>query len=118
MKKLVASLGVVFIAACMVFAAGRALTADKAKTKRNIVENVVIRGVVVAHLNEKGKISRVQLIAKGGKVYNIALNKNGVKLAKELNAKEAKVTARLFFRGSKKKPVMWLQVKRFRGIGT
>jgi hypothetical protein len=118
MKKLAAGLGVFFVAVCMVLAAGEALTAEKAKPNKSIVETVVIRGVVVAHLNDKGKISKVQLIAKGGKVYHIALNKNGIKLAKQMNAKEAKVTARLILRRSRKKPVRWLQVKRFRGLGT
>lgn len=117
MKKLAAGLGVVFVAFYLL-APGNARAAKKTESHTNIIETVTIRGVVVAHLNEKGKISKARLIAKGGKVYNIALNKNGVRLAKQLNAKEAKVTARLIIKGPRDKPVLWLQVKQFRGFGT
>jgi hypothetical protein len=122
MRKIVSVMGVIFMALCICLVANQGLAASKNKAKkpaaRKAAKTISVKGDIVKQLNAKGKLLGVQLKAEDGKIYKVALNKNGIRLGKQLHGKKAEVFAGLVKRGTKKKPVFWLRVKSFKEMPT
>jgi len=120
MKRIFVSIGVVFVSMLVLLAANDTLAAGKNKGKKSVAKKVApivtLQGEVSKQVNAKGKLLGVQFRSDVGKSYRVALNRNGVKLGKDLHGKKAEVVANLFVRGTKKRPVEWLQVKKFKEI--
>jgi len=109
-------LSVLFVALALCLAGGQALAGKKAKKGKKVAKLETVKGEVVKQANKKGKVIGVQLKGEDGKTYKVYLNGQGRKMAKELAGKQAEVSAALIRKGTKKKPVLWLNVKSFKAV--
>lgn len=116
MKRLVSMLSVLFVALAFCLAGSQAVAAGKKGKAKKVASLQSFKGEVVKLAGKKGALLGINLKADDGKTYRIFKNKKGVKLVKELAGKQAELQARLIRKGTKKKPVLWLDVKEFKPV--
>lgn len=119
MKTIAIRLGTLFVSMLFLFAANETYAAGKSvkkKVAKTTASKVTLQGEVSKQANAKGKLTLVEFRSNEGKNYRVALNRNGLKLGKEMHGKKAEVVGIVVVRGTKKKPVEWLQVKTFKEI--
>jgi len=116
MRKIVTVLSVLFVSLALCLAGGEALAGKKAKKGKKVAKLLTFKGEVVKQANKKGRVIGVQLKGEDGKTYRVYLNAKGKKMAKEFAGKQAEVSAALIRKGTRKKPVLWLNVKNFKAI--
>jgi hypothetical protein len=116
MKRIVSLVGTLFVALCLSLVAGQAMAAGKGKKAKKIAKLPSIKGEVVKKATKKGKLLGLELRADDGKIYKVVLNPKGKMLARKLHGKKAEVQARVIRKGTRKKPVLWLKVKRFKEV--
>jgi hypothetical protein len=115
MRRIVTVFSVLFVALALCLAGSQALAGKKAKGKK-VAKLETVKGEVVKMANKKGKLIGVQLKGEDGKTYKVYLNAKGKKMAKELAGKKAEVSAALIRKGTKKKPILWLNVKNYKEL--
>lgn len=115
MRRIATVFSLLFVSLALCLAGGQALAGKKARGKK-VAKLETIKGEVVKQANKKGKVIGVQLKGEDGKVYKVYLNTQGKKMAKELAGKQAEVSAALIRKGTRKKPILWLNVKSFKVV--
>jgi hypothetical protein len=102
-----------FVALALCLVGGQALAGTPAKGKK-VAKLETVKGEVVKQEGKKGKLLGIQLKAEDGKIYKVVLNAKSKQMVKELAGKQAEVSAALIRKGTKKKPILWLNVKSFK----
>ena len=116
MRRIVTVFSVLFVALALCLAGGDALAGKKGKKGRKVAKLLTFKGEVVKQASKKGRVIGIQLKGEDGKTYRVYLNAKGKKMAKELAGKNAEVSAALIRKGTKKKPVLWLNVKSYKAV--
>jgi hypothetical protein len=115
MRRIVTVFSVLFVALALCLAGGQVLAGKRGKG-RKVARLMTFKGEVVKMANKKGRIIGVQLKGEDGKTYKVYLNAKAKKLAKELAGKKAEISAALIRKGTRKRPVLWLNVKSFKAV--
>jgi len=113
MKRIVTVLSVMFVALALCLSGSVAQAGKKGK---KVAKLTTYKGEVVKQTGKKGKLVGVQLKGEDGKIYKVFLNAKSKKMAKELSGKKAEVSAALIRKGTRKKPILWLNVKSYKAI--
>lgn len=116
MRRILTVLSVMFVALALCLAGSDALAGKKGKKGRKVAKLMTFKGEVVKQATKKGRVIGIRLKGEDGKTYRVYLNAKGKKMAKELHGKKAEISAALIRKGSKKKPVLWLNVKSYKAI--
>lgn len=114
MKRIVTLVSMLFVALALSLASGQALAGKKAKPKGPKLTTV--KGEVVKQAGKRGALKGIQIKGEDGKTYRVYMNKTGKKMVKQLAGKKAEVSAQLIRKGTKKKPVLWLNVRKFKVV--
>ncbi|HUU00121.1 MAG TPA: hypothetical protein VM425_01630 [Myxococcota bacterium] len=115
MKKIAISSTALFVA--LAFLAGAQALAGKAKpAAKKAAKLQTVQGEVVKLTSKKGKLTGISLKGENEKIYRVYMNAKSKKLAKEFAGKKVEVSAVLTTKGTKKKPVMWLNVKSYKAV--
>ena len=88
----------------------------KAPKKANKPAIVKLQGTLSATLDEKNRVTAIEVADDSGEIYNIVLNKKSKKQAKKLNGKKVKITGKLNAKMSEKKGGKWLVVKKMKPV--
>ena len=116
MRRIVTVLSLMFVALALCLAGGEALAGKRGKKGRKVAKLMTFKGEVVKQATKKGRVIGIQLKGEDGKNYRVYLNAKGKKMAKELHGKKAEVSAALIRKGTKKKPILWLNVKSYKAV--
>jgi hypothetical protein len=116
MKRIVTVLSVLFVALALCLAGGDALAGKKGRKGRKVAKLMTFKGEVVKQASKKGRVIGIRLKGEDGKIYRVYLNAKGKRMAKELHGKKAVVSAALIRKGSRKKPILWLNVKSYKPV--
>jgi hypothetical protein len=115
MKRIAITSTALFVA--LAFLAGSQALAGKAKPAAKKGPKLqTVQGEVVKLSSKKGKLIGINLKGENAKIYRVYMNAKGKKLVKELAGKKVKVSAQLIRKGTKKKPIMWLNVKSYKAV--
>lgn len=115
MRRIATVFSVLFVALVLCLSGGQAEAGKKGKS-RKMAKLQTFKGEVVKQASKKGRVIGIRLKGEDGKTYRVYLNAKGKKMAKELAGKKAEVSAALIRKGTKKKPVLWLNVKSYKAI--
>jgi hypothetical protein len=93
---------------------GAALAGPKGKKASKGPKVSTVTGELTKMANKKGKLTGAQLKDAEGKVYQVVLDRQGVKLTKALAGKQAEVSAVMVVKGKGKAKKTWLRIKSFK----
>ena len=115
MRRLAITSTAIFVALAFL-AGGQALAAKAKKSAKKAPKLETVQGEVVKVTSKKGKLTGINLKGENAKVYRVYMNAKSKKMAKEFAGKKVEVSARLIHKGTKKKPVLWLNVKSYKAL--
>jgi len=115
MKRLVTVFTMLFVALALNLSSGQALAGKKGKGKK-VAKLTTLQGEVVKLTGKKGKLLGIKLKGDDGKVYRVYMNKMGRMMVRKLAGKKAEVSAVRTRKGTRKRPVLWLNVRKFKAV--